>query len=165
MSFGPSNCTMKIRKSIWDSNSQHGSSLVSVKVHSLTLFALSGACDVTPGSFSWPATLQPPWLDYEPKVRVVIIRWRLQLSNIVVTTLTLGSQPRQGLARLWAKKETKNSHLMLPWMQKSVKEWTLTPPSELPFWELESQIFREKLQGSKLIGLRHSLYHWKYIRT
>ncbi len=28
---------------------------------------------------------------------------------------------------------------MLPGVQKSVKEWTLTLPNELPFWELESQ--------------------------
>jgi hypothetical protein len=28
---------------------------------------------------------------------------------------------------------------MLPGVQKSVREWTLTLPSELPFWKLESQ--------------------------
>jgi hypothetical protein len=50
MGFDPCNRTLKIQESIWDSNSQHGSSLVSVRVHSLTLFALSGACDVIPGS-------------------------------------------------------------------------------------------------------------------
>jgi len=44
----------------------------------------------------------------------------------------------QGLAKVWAKKETQESHLMLPGMQESVKEWTLTFPSELPLWELES---------------------------
>jgi hypothetical protein len=48
-----------------------------------------------------------------------------------------------------------------------VKEWTLTLPSELPCWELESQmdsrIFRVWLQGSKLIALKSSLYHWKFI--
>jgi hypothetical protein len=41
-----------------------------VRVHSLTLFALPGACEVTPGSPSWPATLQPPCLGSEPKARV-----------------------------------------------------------------------------------------------
>jgi hypothetical protein len=30
-----------------------------VRVHSLTLFALPGACEVTPESPSWPTTLQP----------------------------------------------------------------------------------------------------------
>jgi hypothetical protein len=58
--FDPCNHTLKIWKSIWDSNSQHGSSLGSVRVHSLTLFALPGACDVTPECPSWPTTLQPP---------------------------------------------------------------------------------------------------------
>jgi hypothetical protein len=43
---------------------------VSVRVHSLTLFAFPRARDVTPGSPSWPATLQPPCLGREPKARV-----------------------------------------------------------------------------------------------
>jgi hypothetical protein len=45
-----------------------------VKVHSLTLsrlFALPGACDVTPGSTSRPATSQPPCLGRKPNARVV----------------------------------------------------------------------------------------------
>jgi hypothetical protein len=32
----------------------------------------------------------------------------------IVATLTLGSQPRQGLARVRAKREAQESHLMLP---------------------------------------------------
>jgi len=34
--------------------------------------------------------------------------------TLIVTTLALGSQPRQGLARVRAKKEAQESHLMLP---------------------------------------------------
>jgi hypothetical protein len=30
---------------------------------------------------------------------------------------------------------------------------------------MESQIFRERFQGSKLIGLKISLYHWKSLKT
>ncbi len=56
-----------------------------------------------------------------------------------VVTLALGSRPRQGVARLRAKKKTQESHHMLPGVPKSVREWTLTLPSELPCWELESQ--------------------------
>jgi hypothetical protein len=63
-----------------------------------------------------------------------------------VGTLALGLQPMQGFARLRAKKEAQESHLVLP--------------SELPFWELESQmdsqIFRGQLQGSKPTNF---LYH------
>jgi hypothetical protein len=40
MNFDPCNRVLKIWKSIWDSNSQHGNSLGNVRVHSLTLFAL-----------------------------------------------------------------------------------------------------------------------------
>jgi hypothetical protein len=36
---------------------------------------------------------------------------------------------------------------MLSGMQKSVRERTLTLPSELPFWELESQWTLEFLEG------------------
>jgi hypothetical protein len=39
-----------------------------------------------------------------------------------VATLALSLQPRQGLAGMWAKKETQESHFMLPGVQKNVKE-------------------------------------------
>jgi hypothetical protein len=61
---------VNIQESFWDSNSQHGSSLGSVRVHALTLFAFSRACEVTSKSPSWPTTLQPPCLGREPKARV-----------------------------------------------------------------------------------------------
>jgi hypothetical protein len=53
-----------------------------------------------------------------------------------VTTLALGSRPKQGFAMLRAKKEAHKSHLMLPRIQKNMKEWTFTLPGELRFWEL-----------------------------
>jgi hypothetical protein len=40
MGFDPYNRILKIWESIWESNSYNGSSLGSVKVHSLTIFAL-----------------------------------------------------------------------------------------------------------------------------
>jgi hypothetical protein len=36
--------------------------------------------------------------------------------NVIVATLALGSRPRQRLARVQAKKEARESHLMLPGM-------------------------------------------------
>jgi hypothetical protein len=68
MGFDPYNRALKIQESIRDSDSQHGSSIVSVRIHSLTLFALPRACDATPGSFSWPATLQPLALVTSPRL-------------------------------------------------------------------------------------------------
>ncbi len=69
---------------------------------------------------------------------------------MIVPTLALGSQPRQGLARVWAKGEAWESHLMLPKVKESVKAWTFTFPNELPFWELESQwIFEFSESDSK----------------
>jgi hypothetical protein len=55
-----------------------------------------------------------------------------------VITLALGSWPKQGLARVRAKKEAWESHLMFMGVYESVREWTLTLPNELPLWELES---------------------------
>jgi hypothetical protein len=56
----------------WDSNSQHGSSLGSVRVRSLTLFPTpeSMQCD-SQGSLL-TCNLASPCLDREPKARVVI---------------------------------------------------------------------------------------------
>jgi hypothetical protein len=48
-SCDPCNCALKVQESFWDFNSQHGSSLGRVRVYSLTLFALPGACGVLPG--------------------------------------------------------------------------------------------------------------------
>jgi hypothetical protein len=61
-SFDPCNYALKIRESFRDSNSQHGSSLASVRAHSLTLFALPGACGVLPGLPFGPQPCNPlPW--------------------------------------------------------------------------------------------------------
>ncbi len=55
-----------------------------------------------------------------------------------------------------------------PGSQESVREQALTFPKELPRWFgvlVDSQMFREKLQGSKPNGLKGFLYHWKSIET
>jgi len=66
---------------------------------------------------------------------------------IYVATLALGSRPRQGLARLWAKREAREPCHMFPGVQESVREWTLTLPRELPLWELESRWTPESLES------------------
>jgi hypothetical protein len=47
--------------------------------------------------------------------------------------LTTKTKACKGVGQEWARE----SHFMLLGVQKSVKEWTLTLPNELPFWELE----------------------------
>jgi hypothetical protein len=69
MGFDPYDCVMKIQESISDSNSHNGSSLGSVKVHSLTFFTPESMwCD------SWVSKLgcnfATPCFDREPKVGV-----------------------------------------------------------------------------------------------
>jgi hypothetical protein len=49
-----------------------------------------------------------------------------------VATLTLGSQPKQEVAKVRAKIEAWESLFILPRVYKSVREWTLTLPSEFP---------------------------------
>ncbi len=56
----------------------------------------------------------------------------------LVTTLALGSWPRQGLARVRDKREAREAHLIFSRVQEIVREWTLTLPSDLPLGELES---------------------------
>jgi hypothetical protein len=64
MGFDPCNYALKI----WESNSHNGSSLESARVHSLTLFAVSGACDVILVPFSYPTTLQALALVASPRL-------------------------------------------------------------------------------------------------
>ncbi len=67
--------------------------------------------------------------------------------NIIdVPTPTLSSRPRQGLAKVRAKIEARESYFMLLGVQVSVRECTPTLPSELPLWELE---FRWTFGSSK----------------
>jgi len=42
--------------------------------------------------------------------------------TIVVATLTLGSQPRQGLAKVQAKSEAQESHFMFSGVWESARE-------------------------------------------
>ncbi len=49
---------------------------------------------------------------------LVFHSWFLLLVFLVVASLVLGLKPRQGLARLRAKREAWGSHLMLPIVQK-----------------------------------------------
>jgi hypothetical protein len=50
--------------------------------------------------------------------------WPLLLMGENVTTLALGSRPKQGLARVWTKSEARESHFMLQgsWKCKKVSE-------------------------------------------
>jgi hypothetical protein len=65
--------------------------------------------------------------------------WAVIFGTQHVATLTLGSWPRQGLARVRDKMEAREAHLILPRVHESVREWTLTFASELPLGELESR--------------------------
>ncbi len=67
-SFDPCNLSLNIWESFRDSNSQHGSSLGSARVHSFTLFALPGASEVTLGSPSSPVTLSHLALVASPRL-------------------------------------------------------------------------------------------------
>jgi hypothetical protein len=62
----------------------------------------------------------------------------VQSFSLPVATLTLCSRPRQRLAKGQDKRETREAHLILPGVQESVREWTLTLLRQLPLGELES---------------------------
>jgi len=97
--------------------------------------------------------------------------------TVIVATLALGSQPRQGVARLRAKKKAKESCRMFPRVQERslgfmphapgsarkcegidphTPKGTPTLGIEVP---MDSRMFKERLQGSKPNELKSSLYH------
>jgi hypothetical protein len=86
---------------------------------------------------------------------------------ICVATLALGSQLRQGLARVWTKKASPRvtSHALgnvgeCEGMNPHTPKWIPILRIQVP---MDSQIFSEQLQGSKFIELRSSLYHQKVL--
>jgi hypothetical protein len=82
--------------------------------------------------------------------------------KLYVATLALGSQPKQGLTKVQAKSEARKSHFMLSRMEECER---MNPHA--PKWAptlgvrilMDFRIFRGRLQGSNLIGLKSSLYH------
>jgi len=80
--------------------------------------------------------------------------------NDIVVILALGLRPRQGLTRLWAmrkpesegKCEGMNLHTPKGAFTLGVWSWEFKVP-------VDSQIFKEQLQGSKPNGLKSFLYH------
>ncbi len=52
----------------------------------------------------------------------ISIRAQNPFKRLTIATLTLGSRPRQGLAKVQAKIEAQESHFMLPGVQGSVRE-------------------------------------------
>jgi hypothetical protein len=96
-------------------------------------------------------------MDYDK--RFYNITWKVHL--VIVAILALGLQPRQGLARVRAKREARECG-------KSVR-MDIHTPKWAPMLGVgvlvDSRIFREWLQWSKPIALRNSLYHWKAIET
>jgi len=77
-------------------------------------------------------------------------------------TLALGSQPRQGLAKVRAENEGWESHSMLTGVLKSVKEWTYTLPSGLPLWEWESR-WTHEFSKSNFRGQNSLNWNFSYI--
>jgi len=77
-----------------------------------------------------------------------------------VATLALGSRPRQGLARLWAKRKP-GVTFHVPRNAKECERVNLHTPKATPTWGVrvsrDSRIFRERSQGSKPIGLKSYL--------
>ncbi len=61
--------------------------------------------------------------------------WLLTLCRNSSLGLATKARACKGVGQEW----TQESHFMLLGVQKSAREWTPTLPSELPFWELESQ--------------------------
>jgi len=88
-----------------------------------------------------------------------------KFDGIIVATLALGSRPRQGVARLPAKRGAPEVMLHALGSVRECEGIDLHTPKGTPTLGvkvlMDSWIFRGRLQGSKLDGLRSSLYCWK----
>jgi hypothetical protein len=60
----------------------------------------------------------------------------VNMVTLIVATLALGSRPRQGNCKVVGLVVDPGVTSHAPGSAKSVREWTLTLPSELPWWEL-----------------------------
>jgi hypothetical protein len=139
-----------------------------------------------------PTTYQPTYLHTFVFTYLLQPTYPTHPPTYCVATLTLGSRPRQGLAKGWDKRETQEAHFICcnpnlrlvtkaKVCKRAKQEGDLggtfyTPesvgecermnphiPKATPSWGVEvskdSQIFKGRLQGSKPIGLKISLYH------
>jgi hypothetical protein len=102
-------------------------------------------------------------------IRTILIAKPLAFTCISCCNPNLGLPTKARGCKVVGQEKDLRVTSHVPRIAKSVREWTLTLPSELPCWELESQmdfrIFKAQLQGSKLIALQSSLYHWKAIEA
>jgi len=91
-------------------------------------------------------------------------RFKMNLTYSNVGTLTLGSRPRHGLVKVRVKNMPR-SHISCSRECKRV--WKNEPTHSQMNSHFgsgvttDSRIFKGQLQGSKLIRLRSSFYHWK----
>jgi hypothetical protein len=134
MCFGPCNHFLKIRGFIETPSPKVGVHLGVWRFNSHTFHTLNllGAWNVISGFHSWHAPLKALALVASPRLGL-----RHEHTQ-TIATLALVSRPRQGLAKMGAKNEAQESHFMFMGVWESVREWTFTLLSELPFWELES---------------------------
>jgi hypothetical protein len=88
--------------------------------------------------------------------------------KLPITTLALGSQPRQGLTKVQANRSlgvtfyAPESVGQCEGMNPHTPKWA--PTLEIGVL-MDFQIFKGRLQGSKRIRLKSSLYHWKILET
>jgi hypothetical protein len=112
-------------------------------------------CYVHYEKMRWFVTsLATRFLSYNDNLQLVAIHFNSMYSYMrecywtnCVTTLASGSRPRQGLARVRAKREP-GSHISCSWERRRMWGNEHTLPSELPFWELESRWIFESSESN-----------------
>jgi acyl-CoA synthetase (AMP-forming)/AMP-acid ligase II len=86
MGFDPCNFSLKIWESIWDSNSHNGSSLGSVRVHSLTLFYTLGSMRCDSRASFLARNLASHCFGRKPKARVATSSMNMYGFNLLMLT-------------------------------------------------------------------------------
>ncbi len=91
-----------------------------------------------------------------------------QLSHWNYHNPSLGLVTKAKVCKVAGQEGSRESHNILPGVWKGVREWTFTPQGSSTLGVgvlVDSQIFKGRLQGSKLNGLRSFLYQWKALGT
>jgi hypothetical protein len=130
-----------------------------ILLHPVSLVAISSFSHFT------PCLLHQPWVIPQSSISTLDA---YPSHKQRVATLALGSQPRQGLAKVRAKNEL-GSFISCSWECKRV--WGNEPPhsqvsSHFGRWSPNGlPNLQRVIAGVKLIGLRSYLYHWKALET
>ncbi len=156
----------------WDSNSQSGSSFGSVGGSFPHTLLNSESMKYDSRAHFWLTPLQAFTLVTSPRLRlqqyfIQMPHAHCKIINLtkIIATLPWATTKAKGGYKVTGQEGSSKVTFHVHKSAKECKGMNPHTPKWTPCWELESQIFKAQFQGSKPIGLKSSLYHWKAIEA